>query len=86
MSEMPASDRDEGEAVSDPTNPHHYSRLDPQPIDVIAAWGLDYDRGCAVKYLARAGVKDPAKEVEDLEKAITYIQHRIKVVKGRNGP
>jgi hypothetical protein len=72
------------EPAGDPTNPHHYTRLNPQPIDVISNWGLDFDTGCAIKYLARAGKKDSTKEVEDLQKAIVYIQHRIKVVQTRN--
>lgn len=46
-------------------------------IKVIQAWGLGFDLGSAVKYLCRAGRKDPAKEIEDLEKARFYLDHRI---------
>jgi hypothetical protein len=36
-----------------------------------------------VKYLARAGHKDPAKEVEDLRKAICCIEHEIAALDGK---
>lgn len=35
----------------------------------------------AVKYLARAGRKNPDKEIEDLEKSIWYIQRKIELLK-----
>jgi hypothetical protein len=31
-----------------------------------------------VKYVARAGKKDPAKELEDLKKAAFYLDRKIK--------
>lgn len=65
---------------NDPLSPNHYERLDPQPRDVTAAWELNFDLGSAVKYIARAGHKDPAKEVEDLNKAIECIKHHIGVL------
>jgi hypothetical protein len=30
-----------------------------------------------VKYISRAGRKDPSKELEDLKKAMWYLQHHI---------
>lgn len=57
--------------------PKHYCQgRQHQPIDVIEDWGLDYHLGNAVKYIARAGRKGDA--VEDLEKAIWYIQREIR--------
>ena len=44
---------------------------------------MDYLTGSAVKYLSRAGRKDPSKETEDLRKAIAYIEKRIKVLESR---
>lgn len=76
------------QSQSEPTSPAHYSRLKPEPIDVISDWGLGFDLGCAVKYIARAGHKDPAKYAEDLEKARIYLAHSIKVwnaAKEKNG-
>jgi len=56
------------------TSPPHYVRLNPQPLDVIEAWGLDYHRGNALKYLARAGHKGTtADEATDLRKAAAYL-------------
>lgn len=48
-----------------------------ETIKVIDAWGLDFCLGNAVKYISRAGKKDPEKRIEDLRKAIWYIQHEI---------
>ena len=38
---------------------------------------LNFHRGNAVKYIARAGKKNPEKEVEDLKKAAWYINREI---------
>ncbi|MGW0245089.1 DUF3310 domain-containing protein [Nocardia goodfellowii] len=38
---------------------------------------LNFCRGNAIKYLARAGKKDPSKELEDLKKARWYIDREI---------
>jgi len=53
-------------------NPPHYTRLSPQPIDVIRAWDLNWCRGSALKYIARAGHKGP--EDVDLRKAIRCLE------------
>lgn len=57
--------------------PKHYNASKIQPIDAIESWKLDFRLANAVKYLARAGKKDPAKLKEDLQKAIWYIQRYI---------
>jgi len=57
--------------------PEHYTRLKPQPIDVILAWGLNYPLGSAVKYLARAGYKPGSLATDDLRKAISFINKEI---------
>lgn len=61
----------------DAINPSHYADLKPEPIDVITGWGLGFCLGNAVKYIARAGRKDPAKHVEDLQKARWYLDREI---------
>lgn len=43
---------------------------------------LNFCRGNAVKYICRAGKKDPAKEVEDLQKAAWYINREIERIGG----
>lgn len=60
-------------------HPNHYGGKDNpyEAIKVIEAWGLDFCLGNAVKYIARAGKKDPATELEDLKKAAWYVQRRI---------
>lgn len=59
-------------------HPPHYALLQPEPIDVIEAWQLGFHEGNALKYLARAGRKDPTKTIEDLEKAVWYLNRAIK--------
>ena len=59
-------------------HPDHYMKdSGHEVIDVINAWKLNYNLGNAVKYIARAGKKNPNKLVEDLEKAIFYIRWHI---------
>ena len=74
VSTMPKDD-----AVS---HPSHYTVGKIEVIDFIEDKGLNFNRGNAVKYLCRAGKKDPAKEIEDLEKAMWYINHEIERLKG----
>ena len=57
--------------------PAHYTRLNPQPIEVIEAWGLDFSMGSALKYIARAGFKAGEDAATDLRKAVSFIQRRI---------
>ena len=59
-------------------HPEHYMRETGfEVIDVIEAWKLDFSLGNAIKYIARAGKKDPAKRKQDLEKAIWYIERTV---------
>jgi hypothetical protein len=46
-------------------------------IKVIDAWNLGFALGNTVKYISRAGKKDSNKELEDLKKAMFYLQHHI---------
>jgi hypothetical protein len=56
-------------------HPSHYTQY---PVEVIELTEhMDFCRGNAVKYLARAGHKDPAKELEDLKKSLWYVQRAI---------
>lgn len=48
-----------------------------EPVYVIRDWGLGFNLGNAVKYLSRCGRKDPSKTIEDLQKALVYIQFEI---------
>ena len=58
-------------------HPSHYNSGRLEVIDVIEDWDLGFNRGSAVKYIARAGLKDKSKEVEDLRKAVWYIRREV---------
>ena len=59
-------------------HPHHYGGdTTYEAIKVIEAWDLGFHLGNTVKYVSRAGKKDPSKEIEDLEKARWYLDRRI---------
>ena len=64
-------------------HPSHYGDEDDpyEAIKVIEAWNLDFCLGNVLKYISRAGRKDPAKEVEDLSKAVWYLNRRIEQLK-----
>ena len=50
---------------------------DYEPRKVIKAWGLDWNLGNALKYIARCGKKENNSKLIDLEKAMTYIGFEI---------
>lgn len=68
--------------MSDVKNPSYYNRGKIEVWEFIEDQGLDYHTGNAVKYIARAGFKDPSKEVEDLQKAVAFLERKIKVLNG----
>lgn len=59
-------------------HPTYYANGNIEVWDFIKDKNLNYDRGCAIKYICRAGLKDKNKEIEDLKKAINYLNHEIK--------
>ena len=69
-------------------NPEHYGGSDNQyeVIKVCEAWELDRDAYLfnVVKYVARAGKKDKTKELEDLKKALWYLDRKIKKIENEN--
>jgi hypothetical protein len=76
--------RSEVEAAPDPVDhPSHYTAGGIETIDAIEAWGLDFNLGNVVKYVSRAGKKDPAAEVVDLRKAAWYLQRAISARRDR---
>lgn len=54
-----------------------------EPKDIIREFNFDFNLGCAVKYISRAGRKDPSKHVEDLEKALNYLQFEQNAVNNK---
>lgn len=66
------------ESLTESVNhPNHYGGSDNpyEAIKVIEAWGLDFNLGNAVKYIARADKK--GKKREDLQKAVWYLERVI---------
>lgn len=61
-------------------HPNHYGGEDNtyEAIKVIDAWNLGFALGNTVKYISRAGKKDTDKELQDLKKALWYLEHHIK--------
>lgn len=63
----------DGEAVN---HPKHYAH--PSGVECIqVVEHMNFCRGNAIKYIWRAGEKNPAAEIEDLEKARWYIDREI---------
>ena len=72
------ADPENEENKNDPVNhPSYYTDGKIEVIDYIKDKGLGFCLGNAVKYISRAGKKDPEKEIEDLRKAAWYINRRI---------
>jgi hypothetical protein len=62
-------------------HPSHYGGGDNpyEVVKVCEAWGLDNDAYIfnVVKYVARAGKKDTDKELQDMKKALWYLNRKI---------
>lgn len=58
-------------------HPEHYNHGSIEAITVIEDWDLDFHLGNVVKYICRSGKKE-GNEVQDLEKALWYLQRKIK--------
>lgn len=58
-------------------HPAHYNTGKIEVIDYIEDQNLGFHLGNVVKYISRAGKKDPAAKKEDLEKAKWYLERYI---------
>ena len=67
-------------------NPIHYGGKENvyETIKVIDNWELDFLLGNVIKYISRAGKKDPTKKLEDLKKALFYLERKIKNLENEN--
>lgn len=65
-------------------HPSHYTDGRIEVIDFIEDKKLNYHRGNVIKYVSRAGKKDPDKEIEDLKKARWYLDREIKRLENSN--
>lgn len=63
--------------IDEVNHPSHYTDGKIEVIDFIEDKGLNFHRGNAVKYITRAGKKNKKKEVQDLQKAIWYLNREI---------
>lgn len=67
----------------DPVNhPAHYTFGKIEVIDVLEDWDMAMHEGTALKYIARAPHK--GTHSQDLEKAVFYLNRKIKLLK-KNG-
>ena len=58
-------------------HPSHYTDGNIEVMDFIEDKQLNFARGNVIKYVSRAGKKDPNKELEDLKKAMWYLNREI---------
>ena len=72
-----------GEELDLVNNPPHYTWSSYEVIDVIEKLHLGFPLGNAVKYIARAGKKDPAKIIQDFEKSVFYMKYYLKHPSGK---
>ena len=56
-------------------SPSHYTRGTIEVWDFIRDQQLNYHLGNAIKYICRAGYKSPSTKVEDINKAIHYLEN-----------
>jgi hypothetical protein len=68
-------------------HPEHYGGEENpyEAIKVIEAWNLDFHLGNTVKYISRAGKKEVSKELQDLKKALWYLERKIQSLEKNNG-
>ena len=58
-------------------SPAHYTRGAIEVWDFIRDQDLNYHLGNAIKYICRAGFKSPRTKIEDLKKAIHYLENEL---------
>jgi len=74
--------------MSNVNSPAHYvavleDNFRVECLDIIDSLGMSLNRGSAFQYIWRAGRKEGTieKEIEDLEKAVFYLNREIKFLK-----
>jgi hypothetical protein len=61
---------------NDKSNPQHYQNQ-VTPIDIIEMYQLNFSLGNTIKYILRAGKKDGESDLDDLNKALWYLNREI---------
>jgi Protein of unknwon function (DUF3310) len=66
-------------------HPTHYGGASNvyEVIKVIEALEMDFHLGNTFKYIARAGKKETDKEIQDLKKAVWYLQRKIELLESK---
>ena len=75
--DQPVADLTAKQTGSSINHPDYYNTGKIEVIDFVEDQKLGFHLGNAVKYICRAGKKDPHKTVEDLKKAVWYINRYI---------
>lgn len=65
-------------------NPTHYGKGKTEAIEIIEQHDLNFCLGNVVKYVLRAGKKEGETVLEDLEKALWYLQRELQKLKTKN--
>lgn len=58
-------------------HPDHYQSNKFEVIEIIEAFRLEFSLGSVVKYVLRAGKKPQESALEDLSKALWFLQNEI---------
>lgn len=66
-------------------HPEHYGGEENtyEVIKVIEALEMDFHLGNTFKYIARAGKKGTDKEIQDLKKALWYLERKIQLLESK---
>ena len=82
---------DDNQVGDDPVNhPNYYADGKIEVIDYIEDKNLGYHLGTAIKYVSRVGKKhergmtDKEKEIQDLQKAVWFINRKIELLKNES--
>ncbi len=63
-------------------HPAHYNAGKIEVIDAIEDWKLGFNDGNAIKYIARHKYK--GNPIQDIEKAIWYLERHLNILKASN--
>jgi hypothetical protein len=62
--------------MEDKSNPQHYKNK-VTPIDIIEMYDLNFSLGNVIKYVLRAGKKEGESDMDDLNKALWYLNREL---------
>ena len=63
-------------------SPDHYNAGEIEVIDAIEDWNLGFNDGNAIKYIARH--KHKGNAIQDIKKAIWYLERHVKILEAEN--